>query len=180
MQNAGLGGQQQISLNDLKALIAQAAQGNNSQQAQSTTPQNNTSIFSKNAGMTDVNQSNNNSSGAGGVDNIFMGGGSVSAGADTTSIFSGTNNRAQYSLFSKKDRNYDVPKLTQENIANQQNSQGALRTNPKPYNIDMTPQENPYAAFRNPELQEPTLGETLSGAFDSLKNLLQGQGKQAT
>jgi len=125
----------------------------------------NTSIFGDSKGKVDVNQSNTNSSGTGGLGNIFTGGGFAQAGMDNTSIFSGMNRGSQYALYSKKDTNYDVPKLTQEDIANQKAAEGPKRTNPKAYNIDMTPKENPWEAFKNPEMQEPSIADSISNAI---------------
>ncbi len=137
--------------------------------AQSSQPQS-TSIFSKNAGSNNVNQSNSNSQGTGGVGNIFSGGGFTPSFTDTSSIFSGMNRGHHYALYSNKDYSYDVPKLTQEDIAAQKAPEGEKRTNPKAYNIDMTPKENPYAAFRNPEMQEHSLKDTISNAFSGIFN----------
>lgn len=130
----------------------------------------NTSIFGQqNKGGTDVNQSNTNSSGTGGLlGNIFTGGIPVQQGFDNTSIFAGMNRGSQYALYSKKDESYDVPKLTQEDIANQKAAEGPKRTNPKAYNIDMTPKANPYEAFRNPEMQEPSLAQNISKAISGI------------
>ena len=128
------------------------------------------SIFgAQNKGNADVNQSNTNSGGTGGLGTIFMGGGGIMpAGFDNTSIFEGMNRGSQYALYSKKDTSYDVPKLTQEDIANQKAAEGPKRTNPKAYNIDMTPKENPYEAFRNPELQERSFAESIGDAIASM------------
>ncbi len=137
--------------------------------------QQNTSIFGNSKPSKDVNQSNSNSSGMGGVGNIFMGGGMVSpAGFDNTSIFSGLNKGSNYAIFSKKDYNYDVPKLTEESIANQKAAEGPKRTNPKPYNIDMTPKANPYAAFKNAEMEETSFTEAIGNAFSSLFGMNKG------
>ena len=129
--------------------------------------QQNTSIFGQNSNpKTDVNQSNTNSGGTGGLYTIFGGNdGIVPAGFDNTSIFSGFNRGSQYALYSKKDTSYDVPKLTQEQIANQKGIEGPKRTNPKAYNIDMTPKANPYEAFRNPDMQEKSFRESISSAI---------------
>ena len=126
----------------------------------------NTSIFGQNKGKTDVNQSNTNSSGTGGLGTIFGGGGGfVATEMDNTSIFAGYHRGSQYALYSKKDASYDVPKLTQENIANQKAAEGPKRTNPKAYNIDMTPKTNPFEAFRNPDLQERSFAESVTDAI---------------
>ena len=143
--------------------------------AQKQQAQQNASIFgNQNKGNADVNQSNTNSGGTGGLGTIFGGeNGFIPTGIDNTSIFSGLNKGSQYALYSKKDTNYDVPKLTQEDIANQKAAEGPKRTNPKAYNIDMTPKENPYEAFRNPDLQEKSFTESitdaLAGIFGSKK-----------
>lgn len=129
--------------------------------------QQNTSIFGQANGKADVNQSNTNSGGTGGL-SIFggTGGGDIGpAGFDNTSIFSGFNRGSQYALYSKKDTSYDVPKITQEEIANQKGLDGPKRTNPKAYNIDMTPKANPYEAFRNPDLQEKSFSQSISDAI---------------
>lgn len=129
----------------------------------------NTSIFSSSKGKADVNQSNANSGGTGGLGTIFGGAsGYVPSGVDNTSIFSGYHRGSQYALYSKKDTNYDVPKLTQEDIANQKGLEGPKRTNPKAYNIDMTPKANPYEAFRNPDMQEKSFTESISDAIAGL------------
>lgn len=163
MQEAG------FSANNVSTTTAPAAVQNGQANAASIDAQQaqqNTSIFGQAKGKTDVNQSNTNSGGTGGLGNIFGGGGGfVNAGFDNTSIFTGMNKGSQYALYSKKDANYDVPKLTQEDIANQKAAEGPKRTNPKAYNIDMTPKVNPYEAFRNPDLYEPSFGESLSNAI---------------
>ena len=156
-----------------------SAQANGQVNAQSIDAQQqaqqNTSIFNQSKGKADVNQSNANSGGTGGL-SIFggNGGGVLPAGFDNTSIFSGYNKGSQYALYSKKDADYDVPKLTQEDIANQKGLEGPKRTNPKAYNIDMTPKANPYEAFRNPDLQEKSFTESvtdaLAGIFGSKKS----------
>ncbi len=129
----------------------------------------NTSIFGQSPVKTDVNQSNTNSGGTGGLGTIFGGGEAyVQTGFDNTSIFSGFNRGSQYALYSKKDTSYDVPKLTQEDIANQKPAEGPKRTNPKAYNIDMTPKANPYEAFRNPDLQEKSFTQSVSDAIASI------------
>ena len=172
MQNAGFAFKQNMSVNEQKGV---AQNGQMSQQAlaeaKMQASQQSLSIFSKNKGSSDVNQSNTNSSGTGGVGNIFMGGVPAPSGFDNTSIFTGMNKGSQYSLFSKKDGNFDVPKLTQEDVANQKAAEGPKRTNPKPYNIDMTPKTNPYQAFRNPDMQEPTLGEAVTNTFAGIAAL---------
>ena len=125
-----------------------------------------TSIFGQSKGKADVNQSNTNSGGTGGLGTIFGGvGGFVPAGFDNTSIFTGYNRGSQYALYSKKDATFDVPKLTQEDIANQKPAEGPKRTNPKAYNIDMTPKENPFEAFRNPDLYEKSFTESITDAI---------------
>jgi len=112
---------------------------------------------------------NNNSGGMGGVTNIFAGGGGfVSAGMDNTSIFSGLNKGSDYRLYSKKDYSFDVPKLTQEDIAAQKGSDGPRRTNPKANSSHIITKANPYEAFRNPEMQETSLKDTLGNAFSNL------------
>ena len=130
----------------------------------------NTSIFGqKNSSKPDVNQSNSNSGGTGGLDNIFGNPNNFTAASpDNTSIFSGLNRSSQYTLYSKKDTSYDVPKLTQEDIANQKPAEGPKRTNPKAYNIDMTPKANPYEAFRNPEIEEKGFMQGISEAFSNI------------
>ena len=138
--------------------------------AQAVNQAQNTSIFNKNSGNNNINQSNSNSQGTGGLGNIFMGGGFVPSTGDTTSIFSGIHKGSYYALYSNKDFTYDVPKLTQESIENQKPAEGPKRTNPKAYNIDMTPQANPYEAFRNPEMKEQSFSETIGNAFASIFN----------
>ena len=129
-----------------------------------------TSIFGNtNKGNADVNQSNSNSSGTGGLGNIFAGGGFAQPSTvDNTSIFAGMQRGNHYALYSNRDYNYTIPKLTQEDIANQKAAEGPKRTNPKAYNIDMTPKANPYEAFRNPEMQEKTFSQTVGNAFANL------------
>jgi len=152
---------------------AQAGQNNGVSVEAQTATQQTTSIFSKNSGNNNINQSNSNSQGTGGVGNIFAGGGFTPQISDTTSIFTGMNRGNHYSLYSNKDYSYDVPKLTEESVANQKAAEGEKRTNPKAYNIDMTPKENPYAAFRNPEMQETSfsnkISDAISGIFGSKK-----------
>lgn len=130
----------------------------------------NTSIFNSNQSNVDINKSDSNSQGTGGIGNIFTDGYVMPAGMDNTSIFSGINRGSQYSLYSKKDFTYDVPKLTQEDIANQKAAEGPKRTNPKAYNIDMTPKANPYEAFRNPDMLEDknSIASSLGNAFANL------------
>ena len=41
-------------------------------------------------------------------------------------------------------------------------------SNPKAYNIDMTPKANPYEAFRNPEMREQSFSQTIGNAFANL------------
>ena len=130
-----------------------------------------TSIFSKsNKGNADVNQSNSNSGGTGGLGNIFAGGGFTQPSTfDNTSIFAGIQRGNNYALYSNRDYNYTIPKLTQDDIANQKAAEGEKRTNPKAYNIDMTPKANPYEAFRNPEMREnKSLSQTFGNAFANL------------
>jgi len=130
-----------------------------------------TSIFGKtNKGNSDVNQSNSNSSGTGGLGNIFAGGGFTQTSTfDNTSIFAGMQRGNNYALYSNKDYNYTPTKLTQEDISNQKAAEGEKRTNPKAYDIDMTPKANPYEAFRNPEMQEEkSFSQSISDAFSNL------------
>jgi len=151
-------------------ITAQAGAANaNPANSQAVTQQQQTSIFSKNSNNNNVNQSFSNSGGTGGLGTIFgAGAGLMPATFDNTSIFSGINRGSHYALYSNKDYSYDVPKLTQEDIANQKAAVGEKRTNPKPYNIDMTPKENPYASFRNPELQEMSFTESIANAFSNI------------
>ncbi len=161
MENAAFGNK--IPVKDMKTVSQNGQIDARMLEAQQ---QQNGSIFGAKSSSANVNQSNTNSSGTGGLDNIFAGGGmAIPAGGDNTSIFNGLNKGSQYALYSKKDYNYDVPKLTQESIANQKAAEGPKRTNPKAFNVDMTPKENPYAAFRNADMQEPSLGETIGNAF---------------
>lgn len=167
MQNAGFNFGKNVPLNEKTAL--QNGQQVNPTQVEEKQPQQSTSIFNKNQTSADINQSNNNSGGTGGVINIFAGGGGfTSASMDNTSIFSGLNRGSNYSLYNKKDSSFDIPKLTQEDIANQKTSSTPLRTNPKATNIHITTKANPYEAYRNPEMQETSLSETLSNAFANL------------
>jgi len=167
MQNAGFTFGKNIPLNE-KTAAAQNGQANinpadvKTQQAQTA------SIFNKDKGSADINQSNNNSGGMGGV-NIFAGGGGfVPTAGDTTSIFSGINKGSDYRLYSKKDYSFDVPKLTQEDIASQKNSDTPLRTNPKANFSHVVTKANPYEAFRNPEMQETSLADNIGNAFKNL------------
>lgn len=191
MHNAGFSFGKNIPVNE-KAAAAQNGQ-NNATTAEAVKPQaQSTSIFNSkgqavttstetvkqqvqnpsifnNKGQADINQMNNNSSGMGGVTNIFAGGGGlVSAGMDNTSIFSGLNKGSDYRLYSKKDYSFDVPKLTQEDIAAQKGSDGPRRTNPKANSSHIITKANPYEAFRNPEMQETSLKDTLGNAFSNL------------
>ena len=167
MQEAG------FSNNISSSTTQVGSQGNaqvNAPSIEAQQAQQNTSIFGQSKGKTDVNQSNTNSGGTGGLGTIFGtgAGGIAPAGFDNTSIFSGINRGSQYALYSKKDTSYDVPKLTQEDIANQKAATGPERTNPKAYNIDITPQANPYEAFRNPDLQEKSFTQNITDAIASI------------
>ena len=168
MQNAGFNFGKNIPVNEKVANAQNGQIATNpaesiAKQAQST------SIFNKNNGTTDINHSNNNSGGTGGVSNIFMGGGGLtSAGMDNSSIFSGLNKGNAYSLYTKKDYSFDVPKLTQEDIAAQKTAETPRRTNPKANNNHIITKANPYEAYRNPEMQEESMGDKLNNAFKNL------------
>ena len=159
-----------VSSGNTNSISAQSGQVNGSAIDAQNSQAQSTSIFDKNSGNKNINQSNSNSQGTGGLDNIFAGGGFTPTFTDTTSIFSGLHKGSYYALYSNKDYSYDVPKLTQEDIATQKKAEGPKRTNPKAYNIDMTPKANPYAAFRNPEMQETSLKDTISNAFSGIFN----------
>ena len=166
MQNAGFSFGKNIPLNEKAA--AQNGQQNVAPTEAVKTQAQSTSIFN-NKGGADINQMNNNSGGMGGVTNIFAGGGGfVNAGMDNTSIVSGLNKGSNYKLYSNKDYTFDVPKLTQEDIAAQKGLDGPRRTNPKANNSHIITKANPYEAFRNPEMQETSLKDTLSNAFSNL------------
>ena len=167
MQEAGFSNS--VNTSSAQIGVQPNAQVNAPSIAVQQSPQN-TSIFGQASGKTDVNQSNTNSGGTGGLGTIFGGGNSgiTPAGFDNTSIFSGYNRGSQYALYSKKDTYYDVPKLTQEDIANQKAASGPKRTNPKAYNIDITPQANPYEAFRNPDLIEKSFTQNITDAIASI------------
>ena len=172
MQDAGLNSN--FSSNSINPNVAaqsgQVAPNGMNVQTQS---QQTTSIFGdkNNKANSNINQSNSNSQGTGGLGTIFNGGNFATPANDTTSIFAGIRRGSNYSLYSKKDVNYDFHKLTQEDIASQKGLTGPKRTNPKANNIDLTSKQNPYEAFRNPEMQEPNLSETFNQLGSKISNM---------
>ncbi len=167
MQNASFNFGKNLPINEQKVAIQNGQTNSNAIELQKLTESN--SIFSKEKNNpTDINQSNSNSQGTGGIDNIFSSNGFSSSAIDSSSIFAGIKRGSRYALYSKKDTSFDVPKLTQEDIAAQKAPEGPKKTNPKPYKIDMTPKVNPYEAYRNPEMQENSFSESIGNLFSNL------------
>lgn len=164
MQDAGFSTSVSSSANSMTSVAASNGQINNTSINSQSKSTQSMSIFGdkSNKANTNINQSNSNSHGTGGLGTIFTGGGFAVPTNDTSSIFAGIKRGSNYSLYSKKDASYDFQKLTPEMVMAQKGLTGPKRTNPKAYNIDLTSKENPYAAFRNPEMHETTLSETFS------------------